>query len=293
MAYYSGSANDMTAVRQALIDACTQPEEGWSWDGTNEVLGKGAMFVRLQVVGGYLTLLGRTSATAGSAPNVVRIGQLSSTPLSWPVTYEIFAFEDEVFMVINYSIDLFQYCAFGLSSVSGLPGSGMWISATLAITAPSISISPTGGGSSGTDRVCPALFWSVGISAQGSRNNYVHSDLDGDGWLLAPSGSIVAIGIGASVPLIGLLPNSWNSEAVLLPIRAYKTRPSNRISLTVDVNNARYTRIDNYEPKQVINIGPDRWKIFPWYLKNSGTRDGGPDIQHTGTFGWAVRYEGP
>jgi hypothetical protein len=33
--------------------------------------------------------------------------------------------------------------------------------------------------------------------------------------------------------------------------------------------------------------------IFPWYRKYSATRDGGTNIDHTGTFGWAIKYEPP
>lgn len=92
---------------------------------------------------------------------------------------------------------------------------------------------------------------------------------------------------------MGLLPNRWNSEAVLLPIRGWKVRPENKITLTLDLEHARWTRVDNYEPGQLISIGPDRWKIFPCYRKNAAARDGGTGIDHSGTLGWAVRYEGP
>lgn len=40
MAYSNGVAVDFTAVRTALISACTA--EGWTWDSGNEVLHKRA-----------------------------------------------------------------------------------------------------------------------------------------------------------------------------------------------------------------------------------------------------------
>ena len=72
MAYYSGVANDMAAVRQALIDACVG--EGWLWSSSNEVLHKGVAFVRLTLSGNFLRIIGRTSLTAGDAPSNVHVG---------------------------------------------------------------------------------------------------------------------------------------------------------------------------------------------------------------------------
>ena len=60
-----------------------------------------------------------------------------------------------------------------------------------------------------------------------------------------------------------------------------------------DLAHCRFLRIDNYQPGDIIPLGPDRWKVAPWYRKNTAQRDGGSNIQHTGTFGWAIRYDGP
>lgn len=293
MAYYSGSAGDMAAVRAALVSACTA--EGWSWDAGTEVLSKSSIYARIRVVSGYLELLGRTSAGSGDAPSVVRIGQLGVTPVTWPAAYEVFVFDTEVYLVINYSIDYYQWCAFGGSNVEGLPGTGMWLGATLeANNATGISITNSTGDNS-NNTVTPALFWATNIQLESrNRNCYVNSGFDSEGWNLTLAGGVNQVGVSQLVPLIGLLPNSWNSEAVLLPIRCYKRRPSSKISLVADLEHARYTRVDNYLPGQVIIIGADRWKVFPWYLKNIVGRDGGNGgISHTGTFGWAIRYEGP
>ncbi|MBB3103803.1 hypothetical protein FHR87_002200 [Azomonas macrocytogenes] len=285
----------MTALRQALIDACVT--EGWAWNAGSEVLSKDAMFLRLQIVSGYLTLLGRTSATAGDMPNVVRIGQLGTQPLVWPLSYEIFVFNGEVYLVANYNVDFYQWCAFGLSTVDGLPGSGMWVGATVGS-----GVNPTGGpiyimggagGDPGDNSTSGALFWATVTGSGGGRNGFVHSDLDAQGWWLGQYLTDYPVGIAPIVPLIGLLPNAWNSEAVLLPIRSYKKRPELKVSLITDLEHARYTRVDNYEPSEIITIGSDRWKVYPWYRKNTTTRNGGSGIAHTGTFGWAIRYEGP
>lgn len=295
MGYYNGTANDIAAVRSALVNACTL--EGWAWNSSTEMLSKGAMFLRLQVVSNDLTLLARTSAASGDAPGVVRMGPIGGNvvqpALTFPVAYEIFVFSDEIFMVINYSIDCYQWCAFGESQVAGLPGTGMWVGATKDASSYNgtngVLMTPTDGGS--TFQVCPALSWGTNAYLEG--NFWLHSDLDSQGWWLGPLTATNAVGITALVPLIGVLPSAWNSEAVLLPIRFYKVRPSSKISLTGDVNNARYTRVDNYGPGEIITLGADRWKVYPWYRKNTSVRNGGHGITHSGTFGWAIRYEGP
>jgi len=292
MAYYSGTANDLTALRQALIDACTG--EGWSWSSGSEVLSKGGLFLRLQIVGGYLTLLGRTGATAGDAPDVVRIGQIGSTPLAFPLGYEIFVFSGEVYLVVNYSVDFYQWCAFGASTVQGLPGSGMWVGASLGSAAASSGVTMSyNQGGAGSASTTAALFWSTNAIQGSNRNAWLHSDLDAQGWWLAQTLTGPAVGISPCMPLIGLLPNAWNSEAVLLPIRAWKIRLSNKLSLTADLEHARYTRVDNYTPGQIVTLGSERWKLFPWYRKDSTNRNAGSLVNHTGTFGWAIRYEGP
>ena len=290
MGYYNGTANDMAAVRSALVNACTL--EGWAWNSSTEMLSKGAMFLRLQIVSGCLTLLGRTSAAAGDMPSVVRIAPFASVPVTFPLAYEIFVFASEVYMVVNYSVDYYQWCAFGQSTVQGLPGSGMWVGASASsqtVSASSIGIAPTYGSS--YYGCCPALFCDVQDGAKSGC--FVHSDIDAQGWWWSQSLNGAPVGITAIVPLIGLLPNAWNSEAVLLPIKAYKVRPSSKISLTADLEHARYTRIDNYAPGEIISIGSDRWKIYPWYRKDSSVRNGGLGINHTGTLGWAIRYVGP
>ncbi|MBG6673486.1 hypothetical protein I5I81_01605 [Pseudomonas aeruginosa] len=293
MAFYSGSANDMAAVRTALVAACVA--DGWTWNGGTEVLSKGVMFVRLQIVGGYLTLLGRTSAGAGDAPSIVRMGQMG-TAITWPVEYTFFVFDAEVYCVIRFGVDFYLWCAFGQSAVAGLLGTGMWVAASVpAGNNNNPAIEPTGGAGQSLGYGCPAIFWRT--TTGGNTNfheHWVHSDLDSQGWWSGQSVGAVSVGISPVVPLIGLLPNAWNSEAVLLPIRAYKVRPSNRLSLTVDLEHARYTRVDNYSPGEVIQIGSDRWMVLPFYRKNTAARNGSAaPATHTGTFGWAIRYEGP
>lgn len=304
MGYYNGTANDMTALRQALIDACAL--EGWSWSSSTEVLSKGTMFLQLKTITGpYLTLQGGTSADGvgltGAAPNAVRVGLAGTTGFPFPITYEVFVFSAEVYLVVNYSVDKYQWAAFGKSTVSGLSGTGMWFGATIGSSIRTNSdnianISATGSsaGGSNANSGSLSLFWAGTASDAASDNCFVHHNLSGYGWdITSGFGWTNRLGVAPLAPLVALLPNMWNSEAVLLPLRCYVPRASNKISLVADLENSRITRVDNYTPGQVITIGGDRWKIFPWYRKDVTIRNGGYQVNHTGTFGWAIRYEGP
>jgi hypothetical protein len=295
MAYYSGSAADMSALRSALVSACTS--EGWSWDSSSEMLSKDTLFLRLQVSSGFLRLRGRTSATEGDAPMDVQMGPFTSRQnpqfpaFVYPLDYELFIFDSEVYCVIKYSLDVFQFCAFGQSSIS-LPGTGLWLSASgWGNSAQYYSGLVLGveGAASSLSFVCPAPFWRNGGSS-GQNESWVHSNCDNQGWWWGQTSSSMPLGASALSPLMKIQPSSWNSEAVLLPIRAYKVRADNKQSLIVDLAHARYLRIDYYSPQQLIVLGEERWRVFPFYQKNTSVRDGGAN--HSGTLGWAIRYEG-
>lgn len=296
MSYYTGTAVDLAGLRQALFDACVA--EGWTLTG--EILSKGTMFLRVQIVSGYLTFLGGTGQSAGAltgaAANVSRIGTLNNVAIAFPVKYEIFAFANEVYLVINYNVSYYQWAAFGKSTVQGLLGTGMWFGASCFSSATNTLAMIATGGTSGGYCV-PGLFYRNRANANTNASLVecrIHHGLDSLTWSDGASSSNPgASAIDATTPLLGMLPNTWNSEAILLPIRVFLPRASFKTSLVADLEHARYTRVDNYTPGDIITLGSDRWKVFPWYLKNAAVRDGGGNITHTGTFGWAVRYEGP
>ncbi len=118
----------------------------------------------------------------------------------------------------------------------------------------------------------------------------INHGLDGVSW--NPPASILNCA-HAIQPLTAVLPNAWNSAAALLPVQVWLPRADNKVSMVVDMVHIRYVRVDNHAPGEVITIGSDRWKVFPFYRKNVAVRDAGSSVDHTGTFGFAVRYDGP
>ncbi|WP_373388980.1 hypothetical protein [Pseudomonas alcaligenes] len=290
MGYYTNAVADLDAFRSAIIDACVA--EGWTLSGA--ILSKAGMFLTLQVVSGQLKLRGGTGAAAGALTDPsteVTIaaggGGSSIVPLTFPATYHLFVFDQEVYCVLNYSVNRYQWCAWGKSTVGGLVSSGMWLGATWGGVASGSGFS-IGLNTNSTANPSGALMWAAHPNNT-TRTSLIAAGLDGKTWFTDDwlGGTYVANEILATQP------NSFNSESVLVPIRAYAPRPSLKWSLVTDLVYARYLRIDNYEPGQLIELGTDRWMVFPWHQKNPAARNGGGAINHTGTFGWAIRYEGP
>lgn len=307
MAYYSGTAASLTALRTALLTHAQA--DGWVLTG--DVLSKAGVYFQIQETATNITCLGcESNAVANPAPNVVSIGRIyqrtsyTTREISFPCNYEVFGFTQELYLVANYDVDSYQWMAFGKSSVPGLLGQGGWCCATIGDFLVSssgngpIEISSLGGGTSsfGIYTSTGAAFWRDVSSASASAhsmNSWVNHGLDGHGWTYNGSAFDGTIGIRHATVLLNLQPSVWNSEATLLPLRCYKERPSYKASLIADLANARHLRIDNLAPGDILTLGSDQWRVFPWYRMDATSRNGGTGVNHSGTFGWAIRYEGP
>jgi hypothetical protein len=288
MAYTTGTAATFAAMRTALTDACVA--DGWTWDSGNEVIWKGTIFAKVSIATGTygdgLRVLGRTSTTAGDGPNYTQIGPALRVPLVFPVTYHIFTFTNEVMMVVS-SGDQYQWLIFGQSQQAGLIGTGNFYGSSLAETVvPSVDMSTYGGTASN------AIFWNYSAYYAGAKNCFLDSNIDTGGWNLGEgiSGRSCA-GIKYASELIATQPNAYNSESVLLPVKVFKTRADSKYSQTMEMENIRHMRIDNYQNEDIITLGLDKWMVLPYFVRNTSDRDSG--LYDTGTFGMAVRYEGP
>jgi hypothetical protein len=274
MAYSTGSAGTPADLQQALKTAADAA--GWTV-ADNLIYRDGCYFAVTQSAVG-LTITGGTGASGGNltggAPDTMYLGYPSADPIAYPCVWHAFAFAGEVYFVVHYNVEYFQHLAFGKSTVAGLPGTGAWFSATYRTSSNHIDCRLDGsvGSAYGT---AAAIFWAISWT-----NGYVHHGLDGGGWSVAANGALGIYSLNA------VLPNAWNSESALLPLRAWQARPSSMYSLVADLEHARALRVNNYTPGQILTLGNDEWKVFPWYRKYvSGSISG----QQSGTFGWAVR----
>jgi len=336
MAYYTGVATSLNDILLALQSAAQNT--GWSLSG--DILHKDDLFVRAHIVTGTIegiVLQGGIGIDAGAlidpSPVRARFGRPKTTdvPWTWPSRYFIHAHEnpDEIYLIMNYQVDYYTWCAFGQSDQPGLNGTGLWLTGANGYNNSSSNgnpdvrgsyvISPEDGGSSlgwNNDYPSGGPFWHTGGKDSSGSSGHelrmrdtIHSNLNDypSNWMgWSPAGSIGSgqwvnklNAVQPAAPHIKRLPSLWNQEGILLPIQAYCWRSDAKCSLVLEMRHARYTRIDNYEPEQIISIGSDRWKIYPFIRKYLDERDGprnGNLLQvtgsHTGTMGWAIRYDG-
>ena len=336
MPYITGVANSFADLRTALISGLTANGWTLTGNIVHKgalylTVTANETFVSTTVTEG-LIFQGGTGDNAGSlvAPSAVtpRLGR--SRPedpvFSWPAEYHLHinSSPDEVFLVVRYNVDFYTWAAFGQSQVQNLNGSGMWVTAqnglqqnryeSVNLLIGWYNLTPTEGGTQYQSsffyyEASGAPFWNTGWTTYYSGPSHhqvvqdtIHANLMAypQGWMgyYPPNqpGSQI-IGVRPAAPHIARLPSAWSQEAVLVPIQVYAWVAESKCSLVLEVANARYTRIDNYEPGQVIQIGPDRWKIYPFVRKNMLFRDAGSGVnettgQHSGTLGWAIRYDG-
>lgn len=302
MAYQTGSINsfaDALSTIKTFLQA-----NGWSWSEADSTIYKGSIFINLTTSATRLEARGRLTVN-GATSGYVAIGPFNSNnasytyPVTFPATYYMFLVDDEFYFVVNYDVSRFQYLCFGKStidlSVSG--GVGTYFSATNpAFTIPNynrpINTDANGTqnfvGSSNTTAAAP-FYASFSYNGNGSMADFVHSGLSADAWSVRHPSTYESVGNKHIGTLSAVQPNAWNGESILMPIRSYKPVLESKISLVLDLQHARHCRIDNLNPAEIISIGPDNWQVFPYHRKDVVNRNGGYGIDHTGTFGWAIR----
>lgn len=313
--YYSGVANSWADLRTAIFNACTA--NGWAL--TDDVLSKGAAYVRLitstatsGAPGPGVIAQGGTGYSGGTLVNASPIRPRMGRPNygvaepTMPVEYYIHLFTgpDEVYVIAKADVDFYYFLAFGVSTIS-LPGSGLWISASASYqpgtsSSSGIYISPTIGGSANSGSASGGFLWETsGSSNADYLQDTIRASIDAIDWLptIGTGSSLVSRfnGVRAAAPMVEYSPNAWNSASPLIRIRGLMVRASSKSSLVCDIQNARYLRVDNFAPGEIITLGSDQWRVYPFYRKDATDRDaGGNSIRnHSGTMGWAIKYDGP
>ena len=303
MAYYSGQVSSYQELLDVLVASCVI--EGWTWaDG---ILSKGTAFLKLSnQAGNYPGVVAQGgTGKAGSSlvnpsaamPRLGRpayLGQGNNSNVTWPAEYYIHIYEnpDEVYLVLHHSVDAFWKLGFGLSNLNG---SGCWVTGTAGSQGPTQSsgaqgsFSPVINGSGNNVLSTGIPFW----QSNSVNNMYVENILFRNGsWLYS---GITFHAVLATAPFFSRLPNAWNQEAIFIPIKAFESVASNKLSMRLELAHCRYVRIDNYEPNQVVILGDEKWKIYPGVRKNISSRNDGntsTGYDHSGTFGIAIRYDG-
>ena len=298
MAYYSGQAASYQELLDILVASCI--EQGWIWE--NGVLTKNGVFLGLVAnetgLSKGIVATGYTSLNKANPSGITpRLGAASSTVSQavFPISYYIFIFENEVYLKIKFNINHYFYLAFGKSLTDPLYPR-LWISATSCKQSINTdyrggySTDASGGNNGNNIYQCPTPFGKYGTSNSYSYNSVILNNLDGEIWSSGASQAVSAAGLQ---PLYSRSPSGWSDETIFLPINIFIERLSNKKSLICQFENAKFIRINHYEPEQLIVLGNDKWMVFPFYKKNSENLGGTGISDDTGTFGWAIRYDGP
>lgn len=319
MAYITGSAASFADLKTAIENACTA--NGWTL--SSGILSKNGCFFQLvaDTLDGYaqLKIFGGTSQTGttlnGQPPSNygAKICSNNGNVISFPINYEIHLFTnpDEVYCIINYNSDFYQQLSFGKSDVPGIGGTGAWF--TGAKRSDQTLTDGTNYGfkvfmsASWPENVGTAPYDSYGCGlffdnpTQGGLYfpSFVHTGLDATPWRSGQSGSAALTGYRGGSSQVGSLlqqlPNLYNNANVLLPIKPVALRSSGGVTIIANPKNARYLRIDNVVPGEIITFGAEQWKCYPFYRKDSTVRNGvgwSTGATHSGTFGYAIRYTG-
>ena len=303
MAYQTGTVNSLADIQ--MVIRVFLMDNGWTWDSGSSTIYKGTVFVEtlLDTPNAKLYFRGATALGTGYSA-YVSLGKLwhqSGVPtleVTFPATYFMFLNGDEFYFVVRYDVARFQFVTFGKSAIdlSASGGVGTFLSATGNSVVhqdwwPPVHTDADGsiafnGTALGAISGGP-FFGNNAPYSYSEPTSFVHSNLDGHAWDLRFG--LYSVGNSYKGNLLATLPNQWNLESPLLPIRAYKARSDSKVSLVLDLQHARHCRVDNFNDAEIISIGPDQWQVFPHHRKNTADRNGGPNVDHTGTFGWAIR----
>lgn len=310
MAFITGAATSFSDLRTALINGCVA--NGWSNSGN--ILWKGNSYFEITATSTYLQIYGGTGQSggviSGKSPHGARLG---GSYITFPISYDlhILTNPDEVYLVVNYNTDSYQQISFGTTTIDG-GGYGPWFTgAHSAANNPSdnnginianefytiysycyANISTNGLG------LFNYAVWTGEVAA-----SFVYTTANGTpGWYGYNSGATSArLSNNGSASLVAALLNStpvgFNSGSILLPIKATLDMGSNGRAVVASLANARFCRIDNNLPGEIISYGSEQWKVYPWLRKSTTLRSGSINATttpptHSGTLGYAIRYTG-
>lgn len=284
MAYVTGTANSLADLLAAIQSACTA--NGWTLAGN--ILVKGTCYVRVIISGTQLQVIAGTGKDGsnnltGAANDLACILGRSTTnaPFGFPATYYIHVntAPDEVYVVVNYATLYYQFLAFGQSAMPGLAGTGNWYTGSQNTTFSGTVSDDTTLQNGGMVDVDPVVGLFQGRQYAGNRQNgAVDHELDSVTW------QVEGAWRDWYSPFV-VSPNAFNSRSILLPVRVYAPRPSGFVSPVLECAHARFVNIANLDAQQIITLGTDKWKVYPWWSKTNGGA--------IAACGHAFRYDGP
>lgn len=317
MSYQSGTIANVTELLSAIRSFAVA--NGWTLTG--DVLSKGTAHIRLTTPTANEIRIEAARNGVFAAPGLCpRYSRIAFS--AWPASafYHLAAFDnpDTVWLTINYDTTDHAHLGFGSLQKYGSWNGGTWFHGHHTSQASSIDANvfslvdgfglPTW---SNSGREC-ALFWSQrdgcgwDNSSLNGKSSHLHCELRGYVWDsaldLAVSNDKTDLNMvqcpSVLSPIHKYNPNAFNGQTVLTPYELFLQNTDGHIMSIGHVGHLRWLKMTNYNPGDILEIGSDRWKVYPWHRLNSVYPDGrsatyADGTQSTGLLGVAVAYDGP
>lgn len=316
MPFQTGTATSFVNLLDTLRLFATG--NGWtenSWVSPALSLQKGTIYANLNATSTELQMKGSLGYSGAAAWNaqpsthapVPRIRDGWYGTVTWPAIYWLFshASPDDIVVVLRYQPTRFLYFTFGQLLKYGTYPGGEYYAAS--------SESTTSGNEDTGQRAAQVpfltssdlanfagLFWrrtyvnslSVGIP------DLIHAEIDSNTWggpvshqssaaIIPGRIQFLASSSDHTYPLQNRLVSAFNGLATLQPIEVFALRPDAHYSPLGRVEHLRYANVINHNPADIIDIGGQKWMLFPW------TEKGGPGDSAGQHYGYAVKYDGP
>lgn len=311
MAFQTGTASSFINLLDALRLFATA--NGWTqnqWTAVGDdqwlSLQKGGIYANLLASTARIQMKGALGYNGAAAWNAQPSTHTPSPGMSdgwygavtWPVTYWFFQHTapDSIEVVIRYQPTRVLWLQFGTITKYGTWPGGEFFAG---------SIDRYDRGLQGNystqigDPVLAALFWRTNAVYLGSadNNSILHAEIDSKVWATSQRAStgtedgdfgyLRASASDHAYPLPQRSNNAFNGLTTLTPIEIYVRRPDDYHSPLGRVEHVRYAIVTNHNIADIIDIGGQKWMLFPWVEKGGPTDAGG---QH---YGMAIKYDGP
>ena len=311
MAFQTGTASSFLNLADALRLFATAngwTENLWAVDGANQRLhlSKGGIYANFHAEASRLILKGSLGYNGASAWNAQPSTHTPSPGMSdnwygavtWPVTYWFFQHSspDSIEVVIRYQPTRHLWLTFGSITKYGTWPGGEFFAGSIDRYDRGLqgNYSTQIGGP-----VLAALFWRTdGEYLGGADNNsMLHAEVDSKVWATAQRapigtedgdfGYLRASASDHAYPLPQRSNSAFNGLTTLQPIELFARRPDEHHSPLGRIEHVRYAIVTNHNAADIIDIGGQKWMLFPWVEKGGPTDAGG---QH---YGMAIKYDGP
>lgn len=307
MAFQTGTASTFINLLDALRLFATAngwTENLWALVGSDRRLHlqNGDIYANFYAEAAYLRVQGSLGFNGSSAWNAQpsmapwepRLHDGFNGAITWPVTYWFFSHSApaSIEVVIRYQPTRVQWLMVGELAKYGTWTGGAYFGASeeRQQLIPRAFLLQVDGPQT------PVLFHETGDAGgvPGPRNTTLHAQIDSQVWWSSYTGNSggtppQALATRHCWPLVNRSLSAFNGLATLTPIVVHALRPDAHYSPLGRVEHVRYANVLNHALGDIIDIGGQRWMLFPW-LEKGGATDATPTALHAGM---AIKYDGP